>query len=155
MFDLHQQATLKSLCDTLIPPDEFPGGWEAGVGDYVLALLASPDGVPYRSYYQEGFARLDQEMQLHCGQSFCKAAEIERTELLLQLERGETKTGWREASTAVQVWSGHAAEGYYNNPFYGGNHHFVSWNMIGFPIEVSLHYYPDSATNKANEQNQF
>ena len=35
LFSERQAATLRALVDRLIPADDFPGGWEAGVGDYL------------------------------------------------------------------------------------------------------------------------
>ena len=36
MLDEHQLNTLKAVVDTIIPPDDYPAGWEVGVGDYLL-----------------------------------------------------------------------------------------------------------------------
>jgi hypothetical protein len=30
-----QQQTLRAAVDRIIPPDDYPGGWDAGVGDYL------------------------------------------------------------------------------------------------------------------------
>ena len=36
MLDTVQTETLQALVDTIIPEDDFAGGWEAGVGIYLL-----------------------------------------------------------------------------------------------------------------------
>ena len=41
MLNERQLAILQALIDRLVPPDDFPGGWEAGAGDYLLHQLAS------------------------------------------------------------------------------------------------------------------
>ena len=40
LFSERQAATLRAMVDRLIPPDDFPGGWEAGVGDYLARQLS-------------------------------------------------------------------------------------------------------------------
>ena len=30
-----QQETLRTLLDRIIPPDDYPGAWQSGVGDYL------------------------------------------------------------------------------------------------------------------------
>ena len=35
MLTEQQLATLRALVDRIIPADDFPSGWQAGVGDYL------------------------------------------------------------------------------------------------------------------------
>jgi hypothetical protein len=30
-----QQQTLRAVVDRIIPPDDYPGAWDAGIGDYL------------------------------------------------------------------------------------------------------------------------
>jgi hypothetical protein len=53
MFTGRQLATLGALVDRIIPPDDFPSGWEAGVGAYLERQL-SRDLQPWIETYRAG-----------------------------------------------------------------------------------------------------
>ena len=133
--------TLKALCETLIPADDFPDGWEAGAGDYILDVLASGDGTPFHAHYEQGLTLLDTEAVAQFKHPFAQLNPHEREALLNSIETGQTRTPWTNPAQTLTVWCNHVAEGYYNNPNYGGNRDFVSWTMIGFPTEASIHAY--------------
>ena len=141
LFDTRQLETFGALCDTILPPDDFAGGLEAGAGDYVLSLLGSQDGAHFLPLYCDGLEKLDEEAQAHYRDSFAHCTDSQREALVTSLEAGKTETGWTNFKGVFQVWCNHFAEGYYNNPNYGGNRDYVSWKMIGFPIEASIHHY--------------
>ena len=41
MLSDRQMTCLRALVDTIIPADDIPGGWEAGVGEYLIRQLNS------------------------------------------------------------------------------------------------------------------
>ena len=130
-FTPAQLQCLNALVDTLIPPDDWPGGVDAGVVDYLAQLLATdlPDMLPI---YKTALDLLDAEATTGL---FASLDSDERIALLSTLERGETSQAWPFApSWFLSMASTHAAEGYYSDSGNGGNRDGVAWKMIGFEV---------------------
>ena len=127
-------AVLHALIDTLIPPDDWPGGWEAGVADY----LARGFGAHLSSYvptYMACLASLSAEAQINYGRPFAGLEPAERTALLEQLEdEGRTIEWVIPPANFIRIANEHAAEGFYADPGNGGNKDGVAWKMIGFEV---------------------
>ncbi len=134
MLTPQQIQTLHSVIDCLIPPDEFPGGWEAGVGDYLLRQFEH-DLRPQLEMYRAGLDALDQEAQAGTGQPFAELTPEAQTALLEKIEQGHVTTDWpiTPADFFRQVVD-HAMEGYYGDPGNGGNQDAIAWKMIGFEV---------------------
>jgi hypothetical protein len=134
LFDAGGVAALEALVDTLIPPDDYPGGWEAGVGDY-LARGFSGHLAVFVETYRKCLAVLDGEAAARHGKSFGQLASPERTALLEALDRGEAAAQWPiPPARFIQIAMQHAAEGFYADPANGGNKDAVAWKMVGFEV---------------------
>lgn len=127
-------SALRALVDTLIPPDDYPGGWDCGVGDYLergfTAQLA-----PHVPLYLACLAALDAEARGHEDRSFAELGLPERTRLLQLLEKDGGAAEWPIAPVRfIRIAAEHAAEGFYADPANGGNKNEISWKMIGFEV---------------------
>lgn len=118
MMTARQTETLHAVVNRLIPSDEWPGGWDAGVGDYLtrlwqreptafVGMLAGLDALA-----AENFAALTSDAQ------DIRLTEIERAPDGRWLTR-----------LASQCW-----EGFWADPGNGGNKDSISWKMIGFEV---------------------
>ena len=134
MLDNSQLRCLEALLDTIIPPDDYPGAVEAGVGDYLLRQLAG-DLAELLPSYQQWLRNLEAESRAVWGKPFAELNVEERTSLLNSVERGEVTTEWSVEPTPFfrQVVE-HCAEGYYSDPTNGGNRDGVGWRMIGYEV---------------------
>ena len=129
-----QRATLRALIDRIIPADDFPGGWEAGVGDYLERQFAG-DLSDLLDVYRAGLDALEVEARATSGISFAALAPDAQDELLRRVELGEVVTDWPvDAAAFFRAATEHAAEGFYGDPGNGGNRGEVSWRMIGFEV---------------------
>jgi len=129
-FTPAQIFCLDALVDTLIPPDDWPGGVDAGVVAYLGRLLTT-DLADMLPIYKSALDLLDSE----ATGSFAKLGAKEQVELLSKLERGETSQAWPFApSWFLSMAATHAAEGYYSDPGNGGNRDGAGWKMIGFEV---------------------
>jgi hypothetical protein len=129
-----QRATLRALVDRLIPADDFPGGWDAGVGDYLYRQFAG-DLSDVVDLYRGGLDALDVEARTAAGVSFAALAPDAQDELLRRVEAGEVAADWSvDPAEFFRAATEHAAEGYYGDPGNGGNRDGVSWRMIGFEV---------------------
>lgn len=135
LTDAHWR-TLAAVIDRLIPPDEFPGGWQAGVGDY-LRRQFDTDLAGKVALYQGGLDALNGETQRASGRSFAELDADAQDALLSRIESGEVSGAW-PAEIAPRPFFhmlvSHAMEGFYADPGNGGNHKGVSWEMIGFEV---------------------
>jgi hypothetical protein len=124
--------TLRALLNRIIPPDEDPGAWEAGVGDYLLRQLDG-DLRAEVDHYRAGLEALEAEALAMAGSAFSALSPAMQDALLRRVEAGEVAHAWpvdpaQFFALAVQ----HAIEGYYADPANGGNRDAASWRMIGF-----------------------
>ena len=131
-----QLATLRALVDRIIPADDFPSGWQAGVGDY-LAGQFERDLRSQLDRYRAGLDALDAEAQAGSGARFAELNPEEQDALLRRVEAGAVATDWPIDPVAFfRVAVDHAMEGFYSDPSNGGNRDGIAWRMIGFEVRA-------------------
>ncbi|HEX5323528.1 MAG TPA: gluconate 2-dehydrogenase subunit 3 family protein [Capsulimonadaceae bacterium] len=129
-----QEKTFQAAIDRIIPKDDFAGGWEAGVGDYIFRLLAG-DCAALVPLYQQGLAALDAEARAAHGKPFAELSAPDQDDLLRRVEAGKVETDWPVAPRHFfDRLVSQAMEGYYGDPGNGGNKGGVSWRMVGFKV---------------------
>ncbi len=134
MLTESQQATLRALVDRIIPADDFPAGWEAGVGEYLDRQLAG-DLCHLVDWYRAGLDALEAEAGATTGVAFTALAPAAQDELLRRVEKGDVVTDWPvDPAAFFSAAAEHAAEGFYGDEGNGGNRDGVSWRMIGFEV---------------------
>ena len=115
-----QLETLRALVNCIIPADEYPSGWEAGVGDYLARLLTQEPQCLFA--YRSGLDALEAE-----APAFSRLTE-DQNALLAQWEQ-DTAHG-----PFVRLLVSHVMEGFYADPGSGGNREAISWQMIGYKV---------------------
>ena len=124
---------LRATADRIIPPDDFPGAWDAGVGDFIDRLLTSGDLGDGAAILLEGLPMLDVEAQAQFGRGFSTLAPDQQDALLKTVESGNVTAAWPHPPQAFfNLLINLTAEGYYSDPGSGGNRGSRSWQMIGF-----------------------
>ena len=134
MLTTQQTATLRAAVDRIIPPDEFPGGWDAGVGVYLERQLQH-DLRPQLDTYRAGLDALEAEALAVAGLNFAALDPPAQDALLARVEAGDVRTVWPVAPALFfSMLVDHAMEGYYGDPGNGGNRDAIAWRMIGFEV---------------------
>jgi hypothetical protein len=134
MLSARQVELLHALVNRVIPPDEDPGGWEAGVGEYLFRQFER-DLKSLLPMYVLGLDALDAEAQAIYRLSFDHLPTLVKDELLTRIEAGKVVTLWSVNPVIFfNTVVAHCAEGYYADPGNGGNIGGVSWSMIGFEV---------------------
>lgn len=134
MFSEQKTLCLQALVNCIIPADDFPNGWDAGVGDYLMRQFEG-DLQDKVEVYKRGLKSLNIEAQAVYEQDFVWLSSDEQNDLLTTIEKGKVQTHWKvDPVDFLQMICEHCAEGYYSNPENGGNHDHVSWRMIGFEV---------------------
>ncbi|MEO7715137.1 MAG: gluconate 2-dehydrogenase subunit 3 family protein [Capsulimonas sp.] len=104
VFTPQEIRTLQAAVNEIIPADDYPNGWDAGVGDYLVALMIrDPRFLPI---YQEGLREL----------------------------ASASASGTEFHSAFFDLLVEHTMEGFYADPGNGGNKEGVAWRMIGYEV---------------------
>ena len=116
----------------IIPQDDFPDAWEAGVGDY-LARQFERDLRSQVESYRLGLEALEAESQAFAGKGFTELDTSTQDVILSRLEAGQVTLSWLVNPTEFfHMVIEHVMEGYYSDPGNGGNRDSIAWRMIGF-----------------------
>ncbi len=169
-LDGAQRDTLRAVVNRIIPADDYPNAWDAGVGAYMLRLLAG-DARALAPLVAAGLDALSAEalaegqttvgaaaLALEAGAlnpaalaAACPFADLtaaEQDRLLGRVERGTTCTVWPvDADEWFALLVRLTNEGYYADPANGGNKQRVAWTMIGFDPRVPAQ--PEPGTGQA------
>lgn len=130
-----QWQTLQALIDCIIPADDFPSGWQAGVGDYLAGQFAR-DLVALVPSYQQGLDALEAEALAQYGAGFGALAPTTQSNLLIAIDAGAVRAAWPIDPVAFfRMVVEHTHEGYYSDPSNGGNRNGIGWDMVGYAVK--------------------
>ncbi|WP_309570902.1 GMC family oxidoreductase, partial [Deinococcus sp.] len=144
MADSLDRPTLTALIDCLIPADDFPSGWEAGVGTFLSGIF-DRELRERRADFGRGLDALDAEAQASHARPFAGLGPWEQQALVARLLEGDARTNWGDLDAAAFVeWAIRLCmQGYYGDPGNGGNRDGVAWKMIDYrPLPVGVRW-PD------------
>jgi gluconate 2-dehydrogenase gamma chain len=128
--------TIRAVVDCLIPPDDFPGAYEAGVCNYLERLLQT-DLAEHADFFRAGIDAIDREALARYNARFEALTPDQQISVLTGIESGAVKTSWPVApSRFFEMLVNTTAEGYYSDPQQGGNRGCASWVMTGFEDAV-------------------
>jgi choline dehydrogenase-like flavoprotein len=130
---LNSHRMLEALVDRIIPADDYPSGWQAGVGDFIQRLL-STDLIGSRPLLETGLDWLAQESAArYDGISFADIAPKAQDVLIEDLLVGRTVLSWTvPAQDFTQLIIRLTIHGFYSDPANGGNRAARAWTMIGY-----------------------
>jgi gluconate 2-dehydrogenase gamma chain len=120
------------VIDCLIPADEFPGAFEAGVCDYLLKLFAT-DLCDEAAFFTMGLDNIELEAQTRFGGPFAGLTPEQQTIILEAIQHGDVLNSWQiSPQRFFEMLVCTTAEGFYSDPQQGGNRGSISWTMTGF-----------------------
>ncbi|GHF43804.1 choline dehydrogenase-like flavoprotein [Deinococcus metalli] len=140
MTGVSTSPTLRALIDTILPADDAPSGWHAGVGEFLTGIFGR-DLRARRAEFGRGLAALDAEAQARHGQDFAALGEDTQHALIHDLLAGTSAADWEDLNPAAYLqWTIQLCmQGYYGDPGNGGNRDGVAWRTLGY------HRLPDGA----------
>ncbi len=134
MLSSSEIEVLRAAVNRIIPADDYPAGWEAGVGDYLMQQFTA-DLQQHISTYQHGLAYLEAEAKAVYQASFINLSPLQLDALLTRIEQNQVTTHWQtDPAEFFTLLVNHSMEGFYSDPQNGGNHNSVAWDMIGFEV---------------------
>jgi gluconate 2-dehydrogenase gamma chain len=123
---------LEAVVARLIPSDDTgPGAREARAAHYIDRALGGALASS-RSAYAAGVAALDAYARSSRGKGFVDLAAADQDAVLTDVEAG-TAAGFANARAFFTMVLSHTHQGTFGDPYYGGNAHFVGWDLIGYP----------------------
>ena len=123
---------MRAVVDCLIPPDDYPGAYEAGVCDY-LERLYQTDLASQLEFCAAGLDCVDTESRFRFATTFADLTRDRQSSILQAIETGNVLALWPISPTQFfNLLVTTTAEGYYSDPQQGGNRGSISWEMTGF-----------------------
>lgn len=113
---------LASLCDQIIPADDFPCASQAGVVVYIDRQLAR-HYQRHQDAYRDGLEEAEAMCRKRFGCGLAEAASTQQLEIAGALEK--------QNRPFFELVRKHTMEGYYGSPRHGGNRDAASWRMLG------------------------
>ena len=152
-----EAAFLEAAADTIIPADGLsPSASECGVIDFIDCELAGPYGegarlyrdgpiekgkpehgyqlgLTPREFFAQGIAAAEAWTEARFSRSFAALVEAEREEALGAIESGEAEFAGVDAREFFEALLAIVMEGFFADPYYGGNRDLAGWKMLGYP----------------------
>ena len=127
---------IRAVVDCLIPADEFPGGYESGVCDYLQKLFAT-DLRDEAEFFNTGLDSIDLEARARFGKPFASLTPAQQSITLEAIQQGDVLASWQiSPQRFFEMLVCTTAEGFYSDPQQGGNRGAISWTMTGFEDQV-------------------
>jgi gluconate 2-dehydrogenase gamma chain len=162
-FNADEAAFVEAAVARLIPADDqWPGGVEAGVPNFIDKQLDGAWGAGERLYrsgpwqpgtpsqgyqlpftpaelFRTALGAIHKEL-VKAGMPFAKMGGEQQDAYLRSLEAGSKDLGGVPSDVFFDhLWQA-TIEGFLSDPVYGGNRDMVAWRMIGFPGAYASYY---------------
>lgn len=129
--------TLRTVVDCLIPADEFPSAYEAGVCDYLRNLFET-DLRDEAEFFTTGLDNIELEARARFGNCFSSLTPEQQTITLEAIQHGDVLASWQiSPQRFFEMLVCTTAEGFYSDPQQGGNRGAISWTMTGFEDQAN------------------
>jgi len=144
-FTESEAQLMDALAEQIIPADEWPGGCESGVTNFIDKQLTGPY-VRFQSKYRKGIAAIQETCKTRYQKKFEKLDWGEQTKFLVTMEAGNLhepmwKNGFdKEFFTLVRD---HSMQSYYGSSRHGGNKNNISYKMLklDYPLIIGQNRY--------------
>ena len=152
-----EAAFLTAAADTFIPADALsPAASECGVIEFIDCELAGPYGegarlyrdgpivkgkpehgyqlgLAPREFFRQGIVAAEAWTQTRFGKNFAALSEAERRTAFTEIESGKAAFPDFDSREFFDALLQIVMEGFFADPYYGGNRDMAGWKMIGYP----------------------
>ena len=132
-FSENEIKLMEAIAEQIIPTDEWPGGRNAGVVNFLDEQLVGP----YRRFqqdYRKGFEALEKTCENKFHSKFEKLSWDSQTAVLQDMEASRLNgEAWKNGFSKYyfELLRSHCMQGFYGSPRHGGNKDYISYKMIG------------------------
>jgi choline dehydrogenase-like flavoprotein len=140
---MNESQTLQALVDRIIPIDEYPSGWQAGVGDFIQRILTT-DLAASAQFVETGLDLVQQEAHSRYEHTdFAHLPFEAQDSLITDLFADKTTAEWTlSASEFITLILHLSIQGFYSDPGNGGNRDAISWKMIQYRMDPQEGNWP-------------
>jgi gluconate 2-dehydrogenase gamma chain len=136
---------LDALVEQIIPTDEWPGGRDAGVTNFIDQQLAGPYS-RYIEDYKKGLTAIQETSKAKFSKRFEELSWDEQTRFLQTMEGGKMEGAqWKDGFDwkFFGMLRNHSMQGYYGSPRHGGNKNNISYKMmkLDYPVIIGQNRY--------------
>jgi len=134
-----------ALADQIIPPDEWPGGSESGVTNFIDKQLIGPY-LRFQNDYRTGLRGIEDSCETLHHKKFEALNFFEQTTFLELMEAGKlTGTIWVNGFDRkfFSIFRDHSMQAYYGSSRHGGNKDNISYKMLklDYPLIIGQNRY--------------
>jgi gluconate 2-dehydrogenase gamma chain len=127
-----EALAMDAIAEQIIPADEWPGGRDSGVTNFIDKQLTGPY-TRFQDIYRKGIAALQQSCGVRYHLKFENLKWDLQTLLLETMEAGGMKEPqWKDGfdQQFFNLVRDHSMQAYYGNPRHGGNKNNMSYKML-------------------------
>jgi gluconate 2-dehydrogenase gamma chain len=144
-FTDDEAKLIDAFADQIIPPDEWPGGREAGVTNFIDKQLVGPY-IRFQVKYRKGVEAVRKTCEIRYRKTFEDLDWDEQTAFLESMQAGKLKEPVWEGSFDKEFFSmirDHSMQAYYGSPVHGGNKNKMSYKMLklDYPLIIGQNRY--------------
>ena len=144
-FTTSEARLMDALADQIIPPDEWPGGRESGVTNFIDKQLNGPY-LRFQSEYRKGLKGIQDSSETLYHQRFENLNWKEQTSFLELMEAGKmNEPVWADGFDLkfFGLIRDHSMQSYYGSSRHGGNRDNISYKMLklDYPFIVGQNRY--------------
>jgi choline dehydrogenase-like flavoprotein len=132
-ISIHENQILRALVDRIIPADEYPSGWQAGVGDFIQRIL-STDLTADAQFVEQGLELVQKESYARYNDTdFIHLPQAAQNWIIEDLLVGKTTIDWTLSPVEfITLIIRLTVQGFYSDPENGGNRNAIAWKMINY-----------------------
>jgi len=134
-FSENEVKLVEAIAEQIIPANNWPGGMDAGLANFIDIQLHRPIPPLSRELPQgPPLAVLENTCRNKFHHTFENLSWDSQTAVLKDMEAGRLEGNiWRKEFSEYffELLRSHCLQGYYGSPRHGGNKNFVSYKMIG------------------------
>jgi gluconate 2-dehydrogenase gamma chain len=144
-FSEAEGSLVDAVAEQIIPSDEWPGGRESGVTNFIDKQLLGPYK-RFRSIYSKGLAAIQKSCAALYNKKFEELSWNEQTAFLEKMEAGTiNESEWSGGfdKEFFELIRDHSLQSYYGSPIHGGNRNKMSYKMmkLDYPLIIGQNRY--------------
>jgi len=144
-FSNTEAQLMDALADQIIPPDEWTGGRESGVTNFIDKQLVGPY-TRFQPIYRRGLKAIQTTCKSQFYQNFEKLSWDQQTAFLDQMEAGKMIDAvWADGLDRefFSIIRNHSMQAFYGSSRHGGNKNNVSYKMLklDYPLIIGQNRY--------------
>jgi len=145
-FSVEESRVMDAIAEQIIPTDEWPGGRDSGVTNFIDRQLTGPY-TRFQTSYRQGITAIQETCQNRFRKKFEDLAWEEQTTFLENMENGTINDPpWKDKSSKefFNLVRDHSMQAYYGSPRHGGNKRYISYKMLDldYPHIIGQNRYP-------------